>query len=261
MNILPLELSASILADAIEKRHSSRTFNGLRLDSSSIAKINEAIERLTPLFPDVPQPIIRLVDAGDVSGKLGTYGFINGARQFLVMAVGDTEAEKIQAGYMFEQLILAATAAGLDTCWLGGTFRRSIFEKALGDTPGRELCIVSPIGHATQQRRFAERMIRSVARSGHRHSFSKLFPGIDPASPAGALLEAVRIAPSSSNSQPWRATNNSAEITFTSATNNRFTPFDMGIAYAHFVIAASAAGIHVSFDGSAPSLSLTFRVG
>lgn len=290
MDITPLKLPAATLAAAIEKRHSSRTFNGLRLDIHAITKIEEAIARLTPLFPDVPIPEIRLINGGNVSGRLGTYGFINGARQFLIMAAGNTDAERVQAGYMFEQIILAATAAGLDTCWLGGTFRRSIFEKAMdtaaetsvaaedsvaeptdkapdgSESTVREVCIVSPIGHATQQRRFSERVMRRVVRASHRHSFSHLFPGIDPATPIGPdattigdLLEAVRLAPSSANSQPWRASLTGNDLTFTSATHNHYTPFDMGIAYAHLVIAATAAAIPLTLTTPTP-LSPTFHL-
>ena len=241
-------MSAEALYNAVGRRKSSRTYNGLRIDRPVIAELGEIIGALHPLLPGVSLPVIKIVDNDSADGRLGTYGVISGARQYFVMAAAKSPSAQVQAGYMFEQLILAATVLGLDTCWLGGTFRR-----------GR-----SPTGHSTPKMRFAERMMRRVVKSDRRKPFGELFSGVAPDSAVGKLLEAVRLAPSSSNSQPWRATVDKSDgdltIRFSCTTSNSFSAIDMGIAYAHFLIASAACGFRWSIHNQDTPLSLVFRL-
>jgi hypothetical protein len=51
--------------------------------------------------------------------KLGTYGFIKGARAFIIGAIKHSEKNLEDYGYLMEQVILFATSLGLGTCWLG----------------------------------------------------------------------------------------------------------------------------------------------
>ena len=67
----------------------------------------------------------------DALKGLRTYGFIRGANAFLVgaMSAGDRCLEDY--GHAMEQLVLFATDLGLGTCWLGGSFTRSTFSRAI----------------------------------------------------------------------------------------------------------------------------------
>ena len=101
------------LSEAIFLRRSVRTYNGLKLDRDTLARLQSVVDRLEPLFPDAPLPAVKIVDGRDVEGRMGTYGVITGARLYMIMAVAPGVEAQVQAGYMFEQLILAATAANL----------------------------------------------------------------------------------------------------------------------------------------------------
>lgn len=249
----------------IEERKSCRTFNGLRLDKEVIVRLEQEILNLPQLFKDVALPEIRFVDAEVSDGRLGTYGFITGARQFLVMASGKTPAELVQAGYMFETLILRATAMGLGTCWVGGTFRKSQFAKAFGgNLYNKEIVIISPVGHPTPKRRFAERMIRKVTKENQRKPFGMLFPGVGENTPLGRVLQSVRWAPSSTNSQPWRATckknpEGKWTVDFSCSTNNRFSAIDMGIAYCHFLLTSGQENLAWKYESVDNPLGLVFK--
>lgn len=255
------------IIEVIAKRHSCRTYNGLRLDKATLVTLEDEIKWLPMLFDDVAVPDIRIVDNAEAGGKLGTYGFITGARQFLVMASGKDVAEQIQAGFMFEALILRATALGLSTCWLGGTFRRGPFREAFGNLgENQEISIVSPLGHPTPKRRFAERLMRRMVKSDHRKPFGELFEGVGEDSTLGRVLEAVRQAPSSSNSQPWRATvtsdpdkNGAVTVTFRSVSSGRFAPIDMGIAYCHFMLVSQSESLRWRVEPAGDSLGLVFH--
>lgn len=264
MEIPHLGFDSRRLLGAIARRKSSRTFNGLKIDQSALAALESDIKALTPLLPGVELPVIRIIESDSAPGKLGTYGFITGARQFLAMASAGGDAPRVQAGYMFELLVLAATDRGLGTCWLGGTFRQGRFAEAMGDCGDREVVIVSPVGHATQKMRFAERMMRRVVKSAVRRPFETLFSGVAPDTAVGRILEAVRLAPSSTNSQPWRAEVSTAggtlSVKFSCATSNAFSAIDMGIAYAHFAVASEAEGLAWEIADSGSPLGLTFRL-
>ena len=67
---------------------------------------------------------------------LGTYGFIRGASAFIVGAAAPGEGWLEDYGYAMEELVLLATDLGLGTCWLGGSFTRSSFSRAIGAGPG-----------------------------------------------------------------------------------------------------------------------------
>ena len=251
------------ISDAIAQRHSWRTYNGLALDSDTHARLTEAIGRATDfsrtLFESIKDaqgrpvtvtlPELRLVSDNSLNGATGTYGFIKGARQFLILACGTTYADRIAGAAAFERLILDATAMGLDTCWLGGTFSRKRFD-AVARIPERmKIVAVSPVGHRTPSTRFAERMARAMVGATRRKPFDRLFTGIDSAATDSReitrILEAVRIAPSSGNCQPWRAdvSASNRRVELYNATSNGFTCLDMGIALCHFITASEGADI------------------
>lgn len=254
-------------SEAIILRRSCRTYNGLRLDRLNVDRIETAISGLSPLFPDVDRPVIRLVDTDNAPRSLGTYGFISGARQFLAMAVGDSVVRKVQAGFMFEELILAVTGMGLATCWLGGTFRRGPFSDAMGMSLGdRQVMIVSPVGHPTPKARLAERLIRRVENADHRRPFNSLFNGVREDTSLGKVLQAVRRAPSSTNSQPWRANVQTGSdgrqvVEFSCVTDNQFSSFDMGIAYSHFMLASAEENLRWTVDPASSPFGLRFIAG
>ncbi len=251
------------ITDAIAQRHSWRTYNGLALDSDTHARLTEAIGRATDfsrtLFESIKDaqgrpvtvtlPEIRLVSDDSLNGATGTYGFIKSARQFLILACGTTYAARIAGAAAFERLILDATAMGLDTCWLGGTFSRKRFDAVARIPDQMKIVAVSPVGHRTPSTRFAERMARAMVGATRRKPFDRLFTGIDSAATDSreitGILEAVRVAPSSGNCQPWRAdvSASNRRVELYNATSNGFTCLDMGIALCHFITASEGADI------------------
>jgi nitroreductase len=193
--------------------------------------------------------------------RLGTYGMIRGARTFLAGAVLAAERAFEDFGYLLELLVLQATDLGLGTCWLGGTFDRSSFARALGLREGELLPAVTPVGLATERRDLLERVIRFCAGSARRRAWEELFFDVrwgEPLGEAGAgayaaALEAVRLAPSASNRQPWRilraAEGGSYHLFLVRTPGYRrvagmdLQRLDMGIAMAHFDLAAAETGL------------------
>lgn len=178
---------------------------------------------------------------------LGTYGVIHGARHYFAIATDGSDEAKLAAGGAFERVVLEATAMGLGTCWLAATFRGTAFARAAALAPGMELTAVSPVGVASGRRHLLERITRSLVRESSRKPFEALFRG-----EAGVFkraLEAVRRAPSSVNSQPWRAivADEGGAVHFYYAGRSNCVMLDMGIALSHFSLVCEQDGIEGRF--------------
>ena len=190
---------------------------------------------------------------------------VKGARCYAIGACADGFGEQLATGYAFERFVLSCTEAGLGTCWLGATFTRSRFQHYF-DSYSKDarqkmsVRVVSPVGHDAPKQRWGERILRHMSKSDSRKSFNELFSGVA-APPEGMAkkivsgeillqeierdgiiafaLEMMRLAPSSTNSQPWRATVTPQErvthVTLHSVgQGGRFTLIDMGIGLLHF---------------------------
>lgn len=201
-------------------------------------------------------------DLSNSGAKLGTYGVIKGADSFIGASVKNGELALEALGYSFEKLILYATSLGLGTCWLGGTFNRSGFAKAMELTRGELFPAVSPVGHPLGKMRFVEALARRSAKSGQRKSWNELFFDGDLSVPltkekAGQFafpLEMLRLAPSAVNRQPWRIIFDNGSFHFYEAGVMRnikseldIQRVDIGIAACHFHLASLEKGLSGEF--------------
>jgi nitroreductase len=192
---------------------------------------------------------------------LGTYGVIKGANLYILAAVEEGPGALDDIGYLLEKIILQATAAGLGTCWLGGTFRRSAFAAKMNLLPGEMLSAITPVGYPAKQISATDSMMRFGARSSKRKSWKELFFAGDGLTPLDEkvtgdyrdALEAVRLGPSASNKQPWRIVMPEPGIFNLYLKENkiynrimgkiRIQRLDMGIAMCHFELVARELGL------------------
>ncbi len=202
-------------------------------------------------------------DAGD--GKLGTYGFISGARDFIVGAVKEAPMSVEDYGYALEKIVLYATELYLGTCWLGGTFNRSGFAKAIDLGEDESIPAVTPVGY-TSDRRLLGRLMRWGAGSKKRKPWDQLFfkPDMSPINTSEAevhdeALELVRLGPSASNSQPWRLIVDGDAVHFFVKKRMGYGTMqrlDMGIAMCHFELAMNESGVNGKWLLDEPELSV-----
>lgn len=159
---------------------------------------------------------------------------------------------------------VAATALGLGTCWLGGTFNRAKARLALGLADGEIVPSITPIGRPAARRSIAESLVRAGAGADRRKPWASLFfdggwtrPLTEAeAGPWDRVLSAVRAGPSASNKQPWRVVRTGVaaapsfhlyldeDRAYNSALPGiRIQELDMGIAMRHFEAASRALGL------------------
>jgi nitroreductase len=232
------------IIESIRSRRSVRTYDGRALTPEHVADIERFTRALAPPFrADAQIRLIHRPQTGDKPAKLGTYGWIGGARDYLALVHRPGSLAEEGAAYIFEQTVLHCTALGIGTCWLGGSFSRTDFKRQVMLQPGEKMSIVSPAGYPANRRRFVETWIVGAEKNHRsRKPFEANFFLDDFKTPltrdaAGAYelpLEMVRLAPSANNSQPWRILLARDAIHFYRAFSYGFACFDLGIALCHF---------------------------
>lgn len=264
------------VAALVEARSSWRSYRPEDLPAHLLAQVDEVLARAPPgpfghtvrlaLLPASPSKRAQ-------ARKLGTYGVIQGAPWFLAGAVADGPHALEDYGYVFEWVLLQLTGLGLGSCWLGGTFKREDFGRALHATPDELVPAVSPVGWPTHRRSLVDHTFRAAAGSKHRKAWAELFFDGALGRPlsrqqAGAwapVLELVRLAPSASNKQPWRIVREAGPdpcwhflLQRTPGYRLPLVPdlqrVDMGIALCHFELGAREAGLGGGYEVAPPTL-------
>ena len=110
------------LQEAIEVRHSVRAYKDqplaedvARLLEEEIAKVNQAGHLHVQLIQNEPKAF---------QGTLAKYGKFRNVTSYLVMAGKKAEDLDERIGYYGEQLVLLAQTLGLNTCWVGLSYRK-----------------------------------------------------------------------------------------------------------------------------------------
>ncbi len=252
--------------DVIRKRTSVRTYEQRPVEA-------EKLERLRAFFTEVQNPFgskVRFELVESSAQKIGTYGFIKGAKTYFAGCVKKGGLDVEGFGYAFEQVVLLATALGLGTCWLGGTFKRSTFIEQL-KPQGEFLPAVSPLGYAAERKSLTEMAVAAGAGARKRRRFGELFFDGSVGKPLmpddGALktcLEMVCIGPSASNKQPWRVIVGGGVCHFYAVLDKRYAGntaygfemqrIDLGIAACHFELSARELGLPGGFVVEDPQL-------
>jgi hypothetical protein len=252
--------------EIISGRISVRTYKDIAIPKKDKSAIYDFIggDLQTPFNSEIRFEIIETAELDrDQLRSLGTYGMINGAKNFIAGTVKkystpdgkiSIEAEKfIDYGFALEKIILYLTDAGFGTCWLGGTFNKAGFARKINIADNEIIPAVTPFGYEGTRRALVDRMIRRVAGSKHRRQWNESFFKNDFATPLSIKeasiyakpLEMVMIAPSASNKQPWRIIKDKQTKLFhlflQRTKNYPKIPFgvdmqtlDMGIAMCHF---------------------------
>jgi nitroreductase len=248
------------VTELIRIRKSCRTYDGRSIENTTLQELSSFVTTINQEAKIKGRFL--LANNTDVDGKsarrLGTYGFISGARSFIVGILNGEEKGALEFGYLFEKIVLFATDLGLQTCWLGGSFNKSDFKQNVSVSRNEFIPIVSPVGHSSEKPRLLETAMRVVVGADNRKPWKDLFFDGNSKFPlteesAGAHkvpLEMVRLGPSASNKQPWRVIkdNNAFHFFLCRTKGYGFTSYDlqkndMGIAKCHFELSANSLGL------------------
>ncbi len=239
------------LLSAIAQRRSVRSFTAEVMNDADFDTLKAIVADIDPNGAH-----LCLARSGEI-GRGASYGVISGRPAYLVIHGDDVLAGAVAAEYF----VLAATHAGFGTCWLAGTFRPAMFGDAVKRAAANIPAVIA-VGRPAGSLTMIDRALRLMAGSARRKSADKLFFEGTIASPVAVaddgaaidpILEALRLAPSSSNSQAWRVIKaSSGKYLLYMLSDNYYTPLNAGIAVCHLAV---ASGRQVSFDPAAAAMA------
>ena len=253
--------------ELIRKRRSVRTFDGSALSGDDAGMILACAEKA-----DNPYGIPiewKLLDAKEhgLSSPV-----IVGADNYIAGKMKRVPHAEEAFGYSFEKIVLFAESLGAGTTWIAGTMNRDAFERAMGVTEGEVMPCVSPLGYPAKKMSLRETVMRKGVKADSRSDFGELFFCGDFNTPLTEekadflkdALEAVRLAPSAVNKQPWRVVVDGDKAHFYEKRSRGYVSqngwdlqkIDIGIALCHFELAAKECGLDVCFEIGDPSLSV-----
>ncbi|MFO7636296.1 MAG: nitroreductase family protein [Clostridia bacterium] len=194
--------------DLILRRRSVRTYDGRPLCMDHKKRM-EAFIREDNHCPFHAGFMLVLEDTTEQ--PVSTYGVIKGAETYLAGKTENSEKGLLAYGYVFEKILLYALGLGISSCWLAGTYKKGRFAKVLSPGDGEVIPAVSPMGYEKEEKRMVDTLFKSLAGSGGRKSWNEIFFQDQFTLPLPQEkvpeykdpLEAVRLAPSASNKQPW----------------------------------------------------------
>lgn len=254
------------ITDLIRTRRSVRTYANTPLTPEDAEKLTSFISNT-----DNPYQIPITFTLLDAKKQKLSCPVVTGADLFLGTKVKRIPHAEEATGYALEALILYAQSIGIGTVWIGGTMDRPAFQRAMNLDQDEIMPAVTPLGYPAKKMSLRESMMRKGVKADTRLPFETLFfDGTfdDPltkekAASLAVPLEAVRLAPSAVNKQPWRivVTQNAAHFYlkknkgFVSDAAGDMQKLDLGIALCHFALSAKESGINLTFTLSDPDLT------
>ena len=231
-----MEQNALQLYESIFKRKSTRKYQPESLSPDQLSSITAFAAEMKPLHPQI-RTKIELAGAVDVKGMVSAK-----TPHYLLLYSEKKEGYLQNAGFLLQQADLFLSSLGLGSCWLG------MAKTTAPAKDGLAYVIMLAFGKAQG--------------NPHRESLSEFSrrPLSEIAKSADERLEAVRLAPSATNSQPWYFVCEGERIfvyrkklgvlkAAMSATMNRI---EMGIALCHLWLADKHRGQAFSFSADVP---------
>ena len=189
--------------DAIKRRKSVRTYPGSELSDSSIKELRELLNEDRNFQPGVDTGY-HLIENGQefqesLSGVIADYGKVR-APHYIVLTAEEKEGSFVEVGYRYEFVVLSLTAKEIGTCWIGKGFGseelKGYVDLPPNQTP-RALIACGPVQESKMER------IEEPNRKGLDYFLVEGEAGeLDDKSLD--VIDNLRRAPSSINSQPWR---------------------------------------------------------
>lgn len=191
-----------------------------------------------PIDPQIADALQAEVDRGNAEGGLhmqlvlnepkafngikAHYGKFEGVRNYLALIGPTSDRLEELCGYYGERVVLAATMAGLDSCWVALTFGRGAVKHLLA--PREKLACVVALGH------------------GRRHGSSHAVKAVEDLSVCeGEMptwfyhgMKAAQLAPTAMNQQKFRITCTGPASARIENLGGAYSNIDLGIVRYHF---------------------------
>ncbi len=233
--------------DAIATRVSRRRFDGGPVRSEAVERIDAACRTVSEPAGTAARAVrVDVAPNAVFTGLIGNFAAIIGGAPAFVAFVGRHDDWHVDLGYIGEAVILEAAAAGVDTCWVAERFDAAAAAAHVDLAEGEQVRAVTPLGYGTRNVPVGERLVKAVVRPRVRFDLERIAPGARSwPTWAREAAEAVRLAPSGKNRQPWRLHMDGDALILACATEGAYwtAPIDCGIAALHAELGALHAGV------------------
>ena len=224
------------LLNAIDLRRSRRKYLPALMKQSDVDVLSTFISG----FNAKETAKMRLVlNNGDAfNGFRKSCGMLSGVKNYVALVCDKSNVLQLEKlGYYGEWLILHATSRGLGTCWVGGTFDRTLCPVEL--KKGESVVCAITVGNVKPKLSAKEKLIHNLT---HRKSktIEQMYTSDSPV-PDWFLsgMTAVQKAPSAINRQPVMFSYKDGIVTASVENiDGEGFAFDLGIAKLHFEIGA-----------------------
>lgn len=214
--------------NAIECRISRRTYLNTEIDPDSLLLLKQ---KIADVNAESGLNIAWLPDGGKAMSGGKSYGMFSGVKALLLLK-GDSKLpylrEKI--GYYGEILILEATELGLGTCWVGGTFDKSM----LSVPNNEELVCVAPVGNVQASATLKEKLLRGAMHRKSKTIDELLQADVSISDELRRAMELVQRAPTTRNLQKASFMLKDGVITAGVPDDYHLDMVDLGICKLHF---------------------------
>ena len=208
------------MEELIRNRHSVRKYRDVPLKEDDIISINKILEEINK--NDLS---FKLMTNENVFNLILGYGFIKNCKNYIVLSGKDNDELEEKVGYYGELLVLKLLEIGINSCFVGGTYKK---KKVNYDLPnGHKIVMVLAIGYGIDNGNKAK------TKTFNEVSLTKDVPdwyknGID----------MVLLAPSAINQKKWKFEFVKPNFVRAISGGNHFPKVDLGIAKFHFEIGA-----------------------
>ena len=214
------------LIDAIRARHSVRKYLDKPIEVAKAATLKASVERINA---DTGLNIqLVLEEPKAFASGIWKYGQFSGVKNYFVMAGPKGKEAEEKIGYYGEELVLQAQTLGLNTCWVGLTYKKipGTFTLRDGDTVH---CVIA-LGYGT------------IPGVQHPQKAAEQFYECEGVPPEWfkAGLEAALLAPTAVNQQKFKFILHPGNVVEakTLFAISSYLNVDLGIVKCHFEIAA-----------------------
>ena len=215
------------LIEAIKARHSVRKYLDRPIEKAKVAQLREAVDTVNAESGLNVQLVLNEPKA--FSSGLWKYGQFSGVQNYFVMAGPKGKEAEEKIGYYGEKLVLLAQTIGLNTCWVGLTYKKipGTFTLRDGDMVH---CVIS-LGYGTMPGvHHPQKPAENVYESSE---------GLPPVWFRNGL-EAALLAPTAVNQQKFKFILHPGNVVEakTSFSMAGYTAIDLGIVKLHFELGA-----------------------
>ena len=122
------------LIDAIKARHSVRKYTDRPIEADKVTALRNLIDNINHNTGLNIQLVLE--EPKSFASGIWKYGSFAGVKNYLIMAGPKGTVAEEQIGYYGEQIVLLAQTLGLNTCWVGLTYKKipGTFTLRDGDT-------------------------------------------------------------------------------------------------------------------------------